>query len=100
MSKTKWKFRLTEQDKEYLSRIGHPSEDYWQIEYAFNDVRLTITDKSIVKGCKTRKCKQKRAIEVLGRETFLSGLSRAAFHASAARDNGNYTIYFDLYHWW
>ena len=96
-------FKLTDEDKKYLvDRLGHPNTDLQQIEQGFNQVSLSITDNNIVIGCKTRKCKQERAIKAIGRETFLNGLSRASFHATATRvsSDGRFEIYFDLCHWW
>lgn len=95
-------FKLTDNDKKYLLSIGQREEDLTQIEQAFNEVSLSVTDNNIIIGLKTRPCKQKRAIEVIGRETFLSGLSRAAFHASATRvsGDGRFEVHFDLFHWW
>lgn len=96
-------FKLTDEDKKFLvDSLGHPNSDLWQIEQGFNQVKLSITDNNIVIGCKTRICKQQRAIKAIGRETFLSGLSRASFHATATRvsSDGRFEIHFDLCHWW
>lgn len=94
--------KLTNDDKSYLKRIGFNERDFIQIEQALNDVDLSITDNDIIRGCKTRKCGVDRSIEVLGRETFISGLSRAAYHATATRvsENKRFEIHFDLCKWW
>ena len=94
--------KLTEEDKEELLLLGYLQEDFWQINLAFKECEFEITDNNIEKGCKTRKCGAKRAVEVLGREHFLSGLGRAAFHATSVRYSvdGRFEIYFDLRKWW
>ena len=94
---------LTDEDKRYLmDSLGHRESDLWQIEQGFKQVKLHITDNDVVIGCKRWLCKQERAIKAIGRETFLSGLSRASFHATATRysSDGRYEINFDLSHWW
>jgi hypothetical protein len=42
-----------------------------------------------------KKISQEKALEILGREEYLSGISRSAFHWSAVRDNNGETVYFD-----
>lgn len=94
--------KLTEDDKEELLLLGYLQEDFWQIEQAFKECEFEITDNNIKKGCKTRKCGAARAIEVIGRDEFLSGLGRAAFHCTSARYSvdGRFEICFDLRKWW
>lgn len=83
----------------YFTRIGHPEKDMKQLWKAIQDVKLTLTDK---KTGKEERTTIDNAIEVLGEETFLSGISRCAFHASAYREDakGKYSVYFDLHEWW
>ena len=84
---------------EYFTRIGHPKGDLNQLWRAVHQAKLTLTDK---KTGKEQPIAIDRAIEVLGEERFLSGISRCAFHASAYREDekGKFSVYFDLYHWW
>ncbi len=84
---------------EYFTRIGHPKDDLNQLWRAVHQAKLTLTDK---KTGKEQPIAIDRAIEVLGEEEFLSGISRCAFHASACRKDakGRFSVYFDLYHWW
>lgn len=91
--------KMTNEDVKYFIRIGHPRSDMKQLEKAFCEVDLVLTDN---RTGKDQRIGRDKAIEVLGRETFLSGISRSAFHASAAResDNGRYSVSFDLYKWW
>ena len=93
---------LTNEDETSLLIIGYTDDDLNQIGQGLKEVELLITDNDIAKGCKTRKCGAKRAIEVLGREEFISGVARASFHATATRYScdGRYEIYFDLRKWW
>lgn len=79
--------KLTTEDKKYLKTNGYLDKDMAQIEdaigktiYEINDIRVSASE----------------ACEILGREKFLSGIGRSAFHWSAARDTGDgATVYFD-----
>lgn len=85
------KFKLTESDKEYLLKIGYHQSDFRQIERAAN-----ITQFEKITSDKAEKINMETALTLLGREDFLSGISRSAFHWSAMRECQNgYSIYFD-----
>ena len=67
---------LTEEDKRQLLKWGHKETDIPQVEeatsktiYILNDVRIS----------------RKEAIQLLGRNNYLSGISRSAFHYTACR---------------
>lgn len=83
--------KLTKKDKEYLLSIGYAESDFEQIEdvakYTKYDM-FTKEDESIV-----TRITQKKAIEILGRNVYLSGLGRTAFHYSVVRYNDEGTIY-------
>lgn len=83
--------KLTNKDKKYLLSIGYTENDFEQIgnfaKYTKYEM-FTKEDESIVTTIT-----QKKAIELLGRNTFLSGLGRTAFHQSAVRYNDEGTIY-------
>lgn len=83
--------KLTNKDKKYLLSIGYVENDLEQIgsiaKYTKYEM-FTKKDESIVTTIT-----QKKAIELLGRNTFLSGLGRTAFHHSAVRYNDEGTIY-------
>lgn len=83
----------------YFKKIGHPEKEMKQLWMAIQDVKLTLTDN---KTGKEERTTIDKAIEVLGEETFLSGISRCAFHASAYRQDakGKHSVYFDLHDWW
>ncbi len=69
--------RLADSDKECLKAWGYPEQDMKQIE----EGRISA----------------EKASKLLGREAYLSGLSRSAFHWSASRDIGDSgnTVSFD-----
>ena len=83
--------KLTNKDKKYLLSIGYTESDFEQIGNIAKHTKyemFTKEDESIVTTIT-----QKKAIELLGRNTFLSGLGRTAFHRSAVRFNDDDTIY-------
>lgn len=84
--------KLTREDKTILKEIGVPDSDFSQIERAASKTNFEHYPKIGVGW----KISMDKAIELLGRKSFLSGLARSAFHWSAMREteNGD-TIYFD-----
>ena len=68
--------KLTEKDKNYLRNLGNKDADLKQIEEAANVTTYTNRGKRISRN---------KAIELLGREEWLSGISRSAFHWTAGR---------------
>ena len=68
--------KFTEADKAYLIRIGNGERHLPQIEEATQVVRLTKNG---------RRISSKRAIEEIGRNKFLSAMSRCAYHQTASR---------------
>ncbi len=79
--------KLNKEDKELLIEWGYLDEDLDQIERATTKTVYEINDKKI---------SAKKAIELLGREKYLSGIGRSAFHWSATRSNdNNETVFFD-----
>lgn len=89
--------QLTEQDKAILLRWGYPESELQQIQDACNEARITLTNDL----GKKRRITAKVADRVLGREQFLSGISRAAFHCDATRVTPEgMGVHFDLSHWW
>ena len=92
--------KTTKEMENYFLRIGHPKEDLWQLKRAIREVKLTLYDKK--NWMDERKISNEQAIKVLGMETFLSGISRAAFHATCSRDtkDNKQAVSFSLLHWW
>ena len=84
--------KLTKNDKELLIEWGHEESDFGQIERASKKTTYTEINQTT-----SKKVTMKRAIEILGRKSFLSGISRSAFHWTAMREgeDGNTAIYFD-----
>ena len=70
--------KLTKLDKQYLKDLGVSEEDFNQIERASNK-RITTYEYN------DQKISREKAIELLGRETYWSGISGSAFHWTAAR---------------
>lgn len=82
--------KLTEQDKQTLREWGHPESDMKQLEMAARRCKHTDEHKNRISADK--------AIEMLGRKEWLSGISRAAFHATAGRGQwGKNYVSFDCY---
>ena len=94
---TKTEFKLTEKDKKTLLEWGYLKEDLQQIEDGANIGTITFTYKH---RRVEHEITPQKAIRIIGREQFLSGLSRAAFHWSAieyVRDNDkNGFVYFHM----
>ena len=72
--------KLTNEMKDILLNWGYPQEDLEQIEEATSKTIYTYENKRIG---------QREAINLLGIETFLSGISRSAFHWTSSREVGN-----------
>lgn len=72
--------KLTREDKKQLIEWGHLEDDFPQIEQAMNNTFYMLGGKII---------SRKKAIELLGRTKYLSGISRSAFHFTAARETGD-----------
>lgn len=78
--------KLTKKDKQLITSWGYPEEDLKQIEEATSKTKYELDNERISRS---------KEIEVLGRETYLNGICRSAFHWSAVRDNNNQHVYFD-----
>lgn len=81
--------KLTEQDKQTLRDLGHPESDMRQLERAARECRYTDRHGNRITA--------EKAVEMLGRKTWLSGISRAAFHATAGQEENNNYVSFDCY---
>ena len=79
--------KLTNKDKDYLKSIGYEEKDFAQIQRAAGKTDYEY---------QMQKIGQKKAIELLGRKNYLSGLARSAFHWTCVRERFNGEIvYFD-----
>ena len=82
--------RLTKDEEAYFLRVGHPKGELNQLERAMSVVRCEIkkpNDKWV-------RIARNKAREILGDETYLSGISRSAFHSSAVREKDGQSIYY------
>ena len=83
--------KLTNADKEMILKNGYTEKDFPQIESAMlkKNTKYELNDKPI---------SREEAISLLGREKYISGICRSAFHASAVRETSdNKLVYFDSY---
>ena len=81
--------KLTKKDIQLITSWGFPEEDLKQIE------RATTKTKTIYEF-KCKEISRDEAIEILGRDQYLSGICRSAFHYTSARYNDkNETVYFN-----
>lgn len=79
--------KLTKEDKELLTKWGHKKEDFNQIERAMSKTEYQLNDEAM---------SLTEVLDILGREIYLSGIARSAFHWSACRENEKGEIvYFD-----
>ena len=89
--------KLTNKDKKYLIRIGYNTEDFSLIEETTKHIKYELLPNGN-KSKRVFKLGQKKVIEILGRDAFISGLGRATFHWSAVRytetQQGTISIYF------
>lgn len=80
---------LTAKDRKFLLSWGYEERDFQQIERATRKSNTSYT-------LGVTPIDREEAIQLLGRENYLSGIARSAFHSSAVRetDDGR-TVYFD-----
>ena len=74
--------KLSSEDKALLRQWGYPDEDFPQIELAMQAryTKYKLENKAI---------SRERALDLLGRRKYLSGIARSAFHYTAARTIGD-----------
>ena len=86
--------KLTKADKEYLKSIGYDNRDFEQIEKASGKTIYTLCNEYT--GDEITITIDK-AIELLGRKVYLSGISRSAFHWGCVRETETkgINVYFD-----
>lgn len=81
---------LSEESKSILKEQGIPDCDFKQIAEAIHK-----TTYQVVENGKQRRISAEKAMEILGKERFLSGIARSAFHWNAVRVAGSFAVYFD-----
>ena len=79
---------LTKQDKQILLNIGHKEEDLDQIQQAADKRKTTYT-------INDKPATREEVIKLLGREKYLYGLSRSAFHYTASQTQDGKEVGFD-----
>lgn len=79
--------KLTDKDKKTLLKWGYKESDMSQLNEAARRCNYTNDDGDELTA--------EQAIGILGRDIWLSGVSRAAFHWTAAREAGCNSVYFD-----
>ena len=79
IERTRCDMKLTEGDKQLLRSWNFEEREFAQIEEAFSasKTKYSLNGKRI---------SRQKAIELLGREGYLSGIARSAFHYTAARE--------------
>lgn len=81
--------KLTREDKIMLSNWGFGPEDFPQIQAAFSISRTKYRLNGEPIG-------REQAVRILGRERYLSGIARSAFHRSAVRESvSGERVFFD-----
>ncbi len=78
--------RLTETDKKQLIENGHTKRDFKQIEEAMQKSKTKYEAENLLTG-EVKRISREEAIQILGREAWLNGISRSAFHWDATQDN-------------
>lgn len=91
--------KLINEDKKQLKENGYTENDFSQIERAMQKSITTYRAVNLSNG-KSQTITRERAIEILGRNNWLSGIARSAFHFTAVRENKpvhdiHYNVYFD-----
>lgn len=79
---------LTKQDKQILLDLGHKEEDLEQIQQAADKRKTMYT----IDG---KDATREDVIKLLGREKYLHGLSRSAFHYTASQKQDGKEVGFD-----
>jgi len=74
--------KLGKEEKELLKSLGCEDQDFPQIEEALSGNMTTYK-------LGNKRINRERAIELLGKRVFLSGIARSAFHWSAARETAD-----------
>lgn len=94
--------KLTEKDKAYLKGIHMTEEDFGQIEAAMGCSTYEVMTYKAGSDYGGKPVEEKRitrlgAVRLLGREGWLSGLARSAFHITAMREvgDGRRLVYFN-----
>lgn len=95
--------KLTNKEKEYFASLGETERNIAQIEETMKE-NITIYTFSLNPGFDSKRITRDEALRLLGREKYLSGIRRSAFHRTAARyvadDDRDGTVFFDSRKLW
>ena len=82
MTKTKTRFKLNKSDIEFLKENDYirSNDDLKQIQHGINIGKYTLLNTGV-----ETEIDIKQVIDLIGRENFLTGAGRAAFHYTACR---------------
>lgn len=82
--------RLRDKDKSFLQEIGYSAYEFQQIEYAMRAGKTRYYEDDVL-------ISREEAIRILGRERYISGVARSAFHGSSLRfsETQEQSVYFD-----
>ena len=89
-----YQIEMTEERKKIFRDMGHEEGDMRQLSQALKRTKYKVSSRE--EG-KTTSISAVQALEILGEKKFLSGISRSAYHYTAAREteDGEFVVYFD-----
>lgn len=89
-----YQIKMTEERKQMFRDMGHEESDMRQLSEALKRTKYKISSRE--EG-RTTPISAVQALEILGEKKFLSGISRSAYHYTAAREteDGKFVVYFD-----
>lgn len=83
--------KLNKKDEVALLEMGNLEKDLVQLRMAAQKANIQYEGEKI---------SHQKAIELLGRRVYLTGISRCAFHASAVRQTPEGKVVYFYYKWW
>lgn len=87
-------YRLSEVEQAILLKYGYERDDFPQIAYSCDTCKYVLCERAEDEPDTNDKymnrtaCDRGLAIDLLGREQWLSGIARASFHRTAVREYG------------
>ena len=89
-----YQIKMTEERKQMFRDMGHEEGDMRQLSEALRRTKYKVSNRG---DDRTTPISAAQALEILGEKKFLSGISRSAYHYTAAREteDGEFVVYFD-----
>lgn len=89
-----YQIKMTEERKQMFRDTGHEEGDMRQLSEALRRTKYKVSNRE---DDRTTPISAVQALEILGEKKFLSGISRSAYHYTAAREteDGEFVVYFD-----